>query len=636
MSRRFHDDEMPLQTEFQYSPLDKDRAQIRLLKVIGGDDDDPISCEISRYALDDGPVYTALSYTWDTSQDSNAYILLNGIRKSVGKNLWDFLHRYRFSYKTNHDAVLLWVDAVCIDQRNITERNHQVPLMRRIYTEARQVISWLGEATSNERLAFQITVDSDRLDDVEVQNAVVHLFEKRYWARVWIIQEYILPPMVLIWCGAYSAHAESFDQPWPTRLRTRLNQSALRILSYRNIWHRRFTRYGSLEVFGLYNLIQSFNDSQTSERYDKVYGFLGLASAATSIAATISPDYSKPPVELLMDVLRHEKNTGATSPELLADMNQLRRFLRVTSRELLSLLRDSGEPWGCHAYAVLCFGRYTAPLQPLMVVTELRELSNPLDRNRLTKTRREDVSDDKGKIQSWRHQRPTSLTVQQRILDQRDKTWSWNFRTQADPTIERDKRHILESSILLLDQLMQATSHRPEPKHLNIGESLFLRSLHQDPWRKLVHAAPGNVHQQDTVYTRFGCSNGLKGILVSDSQLLLRSPDGTPLEIWTFGGVHISPGRGILVRRESDGPSRIRGLAVLDSTDSLPALPSTNHDMQWVELGLLELLELQRICLLNPEQVHAMCIRWLDEDDTQQFDHQRGVEGLSTFGPIWT
>jgi hypothetical protein len=55
-----------------------------------------------------------------------------------------------------------------------------------------------------------------------------------------------------------------------------------------------------------------------------------------------------------------------------------------------------------------------------------------------------------------------------------------------------------------------------------------------------------------------------------------------------------------------------------------------------IELGLLELLELQCICLLNREQVRAVCIRWLDEGDTQQFDLRRGIEGLSTFGQVWT
>lgn len=92
----------------------------------------------------------------------------------------------------------------------------------------------------------------------------------------------------------------------------------------------------------------------------------------------------------------------------------------------------------------------------------------------------------------------------------------------------------------------------------------------------------------------------------------------------------------MLVRRRSDGPSTVRGLAVFDSTDSLPARLQARHDMQWIELGLLELLELQRICLLNREHVRAVCIRWLDKGGTRQLNLRRGIEGLSTFGLVWT
>ncbi|CAP59787.1 uncharacterized protein PODANS_1_1200 [Podospora anserina S mat+] len=38
---------------------------------------------------------------------------------------------------------MLWVDAICIDQANITEKNTQMPLMCTIYSHA-TVLVWLG------------------------------------------------------------------------------------------------------------------------------------------------------------------------------------------------------------------------------------------------------------------------------------------------------------------------------------------------------------------------------------------------------------------------------------------------------------------------------------------------------------
>lgn len=38
----------------------------------------------------------------------------------------------------------MWVDAVCIDQSNIVERNHQVKSMASVFSEASKVLVWLG------------------------------------------------------------------------------------------------------------------------------------------------------------------------------------------------------------------------------------------------------------------------------------------------------------------------------------------------------------------------------------------------------------------------------------------------------------------------------------------------------------
>ena len=45
---------------------------------------------------------------------------------------------------------IIWVDAVCINQQDLKEREQQVHSMAKIYGKAKRVIVWLGEAAGNE------------------------------------------------------------------------------------------------------------------------------------------------------------------------------------------------------------------------------------------------------------------------------------------------------------------------------------------------------------------------------------------------------------------------------------------------------------------------------------------------------
>jgi hypothetical protein len=70
----------------------------------------------------------------------------------VGPNLYAALKRLRHE----RYSMLLWVDAICIDQSNIEERNHQVKLMDLIYKNAKIVFMWLGEEADGSDLAMEI------------------------------------------------------------------------------------------------------------------------------------------------------------------------------------------------------------------------------------------------------------------------------------------------------------------------------------------------------------------------------------------------------------------------------------------------------------------------------------------------
>ena len=84
--------------------------------------------------------YVALSYVWGDPAD-RLEIVVDGKIFPVTRNLYSALKRVR---EPDHE-LLLWVDAVCIDQSNVKERGSQVKLMKRIYRQAELVVGYVGE-----------------------------------------------------------------------------------------------------------------------------------------------------------------------------------------------------------------------------------------------------------------------------------------------------------------------------------------------------------------------------------------------------------------------------------------------------------------------------------------------------------
>ncbi|KAI5859407.1 heterokaryon incompatibility protein-domain-containing protein [Durotheca rogersii] len=130
--------------KYRHFPLDHTRRDIRLLHLLPGQLSNPISCRLSHNHLDENPTYVALSYVWG-DRDNLQPITLESVGFSVTLNLYTALQYLR---KTDTERIL-WIDAICINQDDIPEREHQVSLMDQIYANAQQVFCWLGTPNDN-------------------------------------------------------------------------------------------------------------------------------------------------------------------------------------------------------------------------------------------------------------------------------------------------------------------------------------------------------------------------------------------------------------------------------------------------------------------------------------------------------
>ena len=132
---------------FVYEPLDPLRDCTRLLEIEPCTDTTGLDlrCQIKQVLFSDRPRYRALSYMWG-DETTRFPIYLNGKWFTVAENLFralGFLRREKF-------VGSFWIDAICINQDDIQEKNRQIRIMPHIYFRASAVLVWLGLYTEAE------------------------------------------------------------------------------------------------------------------------------------------------------------------------------------------------------------------------------------------------------------------------------------------------------------------------------------------------------------------------------------------------------------------------------------------------------------------------------------------------------
>jgi hypothetical protein len=180
---------------------DKSR-RIRLLIIHPGSSDSEMVCSWAWFDLDSSNLhYTALSYVWGSSERCCS-IKVNGKPANVTKSAAEALEMLRSTWT----AKVVWIDAICIDQDNNTDKARQIPYMADIYRKAANVVIWLGQAEDGylatglaSKLWFRATLakefgGSTTIKDIpeDVWKALRLMLSAQWFQRVWIIQEAVV------------------------------------------------------------------------------------------------------------------------------------------------------------------------------------------------------------------------------------------------------------------------------------------------------------------------------------------------------------------------------------------------------------------------------------------------------------
>ncbi|KAI9855748.1 MAG: hypothetical protein M1813_009638 [Trichoglossum hirsutum] len=203
--------------EYEYEALSNKRHSIRLLNLFSSSSENPqIECELVVKDPDQNNMndteYEALSWCWGTAQQTSYINIRKDGRlyiKYVSPDLVAALRALRHPQQDRY----LWIDAVCINQDNYPEKNHQVEMMSTIYGEAKSVCVWLGEGDNSSRMAFRFIKDEvlqlqnfDELCESERASskwgALLDLMQRPWFSRRWVVQEIALAQDAILYCGA--------------------------------------------------------------------------------------------------------------------------------------------------------------------------------------------------------------------------------------------------------------------------------------------------------------------------------------------------------------------------------------------------------------------------------------------------
>jgi hypothetical protein len=194
--------------------------------------------------------YRALSYTWGNPDTPKVFIIVNGERFEITASLALAL----FHLRSPSQPLRIWIDQICIDQKNNDEKTEQVGHMKHIYRNCEECLVWLGPeeygsdalmdlfnrmgafseklklldkyhpTRYHELVDIQMQVNPQDPDTIEYHafcdaivlewtpanlESLIAFHQRPWFFRAWVLQEFALPPKATFICGHKTIQAET-------------------------------------------------------------------------------------------------------------------------------------------------------------------------------------------------------------------------------------------------------------------------------------------------------------------------------------------------------------------------------------------------------------------------------------------
>ncbi|PVH80079.1 hypothetical protein DL98DRAFT_572177 [Cadophora sp. DSE1049] len=249
--------------DYVYCPLGAAwLCEIRLIRLWPGPfDAEEVRLEIFHEIAFAEPQYEALSYAWGSPELTDVALVCEAIecrgkrkgrsqleeeidesaptsRLRISHNLAVALRHLRFLDRER----ILWVDAISINQSDDAERSREVLQMGALYSNAKDVVVWLGPSSDDSTLAlktlarlgegvvfypaenrvtyeieqFEAWAETLQFDEQALRAeslswvAIGSLLRREWFERLWVFQEIALASSAVVVVGEYSIEWELF------------------------------------------------------------------------------------------------------------------------------------------------------------------------------------------------------------------------------------------------------------------------------------------------------------------------------------------------------------------------------------------------------------------------------------------
>ena len=277
----------------------------------------------------DGEIdYTAVSYVWGELNECDPIIINGGNILMVTRSLFEALRGL-----SSGKALTVWVDQICIDQYNLTERSLQVQMMGEIFGNATMTMIWLGTADESSESAFDLieTLAHSKLsleeafdinhddsrshlkDFLKSQGlgsgleesrwtAVRNLAERQWFSRLWTFQEVVLSKIVVFMCDGYFCTHENLLRAFYLTDAVQNDRSSASFNTQLTLMQRTLSFLGESQHLLDLLLETSQGNYDCALPHDRVYALLALQSPQQKCIFPV--DYSLPVHSLYTEVAR--------------------------------------------------------------------------------------------------------------------------------------------------------------------------------------------------------------------------------------------------------------------------------------------------------------------------------------------
>lgn len=274
-------DEIANQTIYERE-LESDEIRLIFVEPAVGDYLLHASLEIWKHEY--CPEYETVSYTWGGEEDDSRRLFPIFIGP-----YWDVLLQTRnclsmlLYARPKQGMRTLWVDAISINQDHVMERKAQISRMGEIYQRCLRVVVYLGDDVVRE-----ISPSSPRCrtrKPLPHQVLSPDLLQRRYFGRLWIIQELILAPALMIPIGEVDYLVQGLTS-------SRLSGGSWDWYNTATPWLGNMGQGAYFQKLGLIEALRQTWGSTATDRRDKIFGLLGLVDTGDSPHESLVPEYS--------------------------------------------------------------------------------------------------------------------------------------------------------------------------------------------------------------------------------------------------------------------------------------------------------------------------------------------------------